>query len=711
MDLLTLIARIKLETKEYQNNLEKSEKLAKKTSKKIGNFFKVAGAGAGAIGAGLVAFGKKSVEAGMEFDKSMSQVAATMGVTVDEIQDLRDYAQEMGRTTAFSATEASEALNYMALAGYDAETSMKMLPNVLNLAAAGNIDLAEASDMVTDAQSALGLSLEETNEMVDKMAKASSKSNTSVEQLGQAFLTIGGTAKNLKGGTTELSTALGLLADNGIKGAEGGTALRNILLNLTPQSEDAAKAMEQIGLQAYDANGNMRSLKDIFSDMNKAMEPMTQQERTEILSTIFNKVDLKSVNALLATNVDRWDELTGAIDDSQGAAQKMAETQLDNLAGDITLFQSALEGLKIGISDSATPALRDFVKFGTDGLSELTEAFKTDGIEGAFDVLGKLLEKGTQLILSYVPKILEIAVKLIQALVEGISSSLPTLLPAIAELLPQLVDSGISIIFALADGITNAIPSLIPALVDVIDEIVDKLTNPDTLTQLIEVALALILALTEGLIDAIPKLVMEVPKIIDGIVRALIQALPSILNAGVRIMGELVRGIISAKNSVKLAFAQIFKDTIVRIKDFIKNFPQWGRDMVDGFVSGIKQSFKKFKDTIKSLADIAKSMLHFSVPDEGPLADADTYMPDMIDLFAQGIDRNKYRLANSVEGLAGTMADGMGYDYYYGGGSKQDTVQQFEFSFAEGGNQALNQIARLLLPYMKVALKEVGGTI
>lgn len=176
----------------------------------------------------VIGFGKSAVNAGMSFDSSMSQVAATMGYSLEELntvgseasatfEQLSTFAQEMGSTTAFSASEAADALNYMALAGYDAETSMQMLPNVLNLAAAGGIDLASASDMVTDAQSALGLSLDETSIMVDQMAAAASKSNTSVQQLGDAFLTIGANAKSLSGGTTELATALGILADNGIK--------------------------------------------------------------------------------------------------------------------------------------------------------------------------------------------------------------------------------------------------------------------------------------------------------------------------------------------------------------------------------------------------------------------------------------------------------------------------------------------------------------
>ena len=353
----------------------------------IGKAFTVAAkAGVAAFAgatAGAVAFGKSAIDAGSQFDSSMAQVAATMGVTVDQIGDLRDFAMDMGAKTAFSATEAADALNYMALAGYDSTEAMQALPNVLNLAAAGSIDLASASDMVTDAQSALGLTMDESAQLVDKMAMASSKSNTSVAQLGEAILTVGGTAKNLAGGTTELATALGILADNGVKGAEGGTALRNIILSLSAPTDTAKQAIDDLGLSVFDAQGNMRSLNDIFGDMSGTLGKMTQEEQTQVLNEIFNKVDLKSVNALLANTGDRFNELSGYIDDATGAAEKMANTQLDNLAGDVTLFQSALEGAKITISDQLTPYLREFVQFGTDGITQVSDAFQRDGLSGA----------------------------------------------------------------------------------------------------------------------------------------------------------------------------------------------------------------------------------------------------------------------------------------------------------------------------------------
>lgn len=571
------------------SELDTESKSAAKSSKTLGEVLKsglaagakVAGAAikaaAASIGAAAVAavkFGKDSVSAGMDFDSSMSQVAATMGKSVDEIQNLRDFAMEMGSKTAFSATQAADALNYMALAGYDAETSMKMLPNVLNLAAAGGIELAAASDMVTDAQSALGLSLDDTSALVDKMAKAASKSNTSVSQLGDAILTIGGTAKGMAGGTTELASALGILADNGIKGAEGGTALRNILLTLSAPTDKAAEAMEAIGLKAYDAQGNLRPLESIFADLNRALGTMTEGEKTNVLNDIFNKVDLKSANALLATNADRWEELAGSIGDATGAAEAMANTQLDNLAGDITLFNSALEGAKITVSDALTPSLREFVQLGTDGVSRLAEAFKQNGLEGAIaelsPIFGKILEKITGLL----PAVIKVATELITAIAEQlppilqsilppliqgvsqvlhalvqqmpalmqiISDSLPILLDALLTILPEVVDVGLQMIGQLAIGIAKALPTLIPKIIDIVMQISETLI--DNIDILVDGAMQLILGLTKGIIDALPLLMDKAPVILEKFIDALLMNWPIILDAALQLVDMLVKGI------------------------------------------------------------------------------------------------------------------------------------------------------------------------
>ena len=183
----------------------------------------------------LAGLAKSSVSVGMNFDASMSQVAATMGTTVDQIDNLTKVAKEMGSTTKFTATQAADALNYLALAGYDADKAAEVLPSVLNLAAAGGMDLAYASDLVTDAMASLNIEANKQNvdDFGNKLAMAASKANANVSQLGEAILTVGGTAANLKGGTTELTTALGLLANVGIKGAEGGTHLTGFKTTFT----------------------------------------------------------------------------------------------------------------------------------------------------------------------------------------------------------------------------------------------------------------------------------------------------------------------------------------------------------------------------------------------------------------------------------------------------------------------------------------------
>ena len=233
------------------------------------------------VTAAVAGLGTAAVKTTADFDSSMSQVQATMGITADSMSKvdgqsvntmdtLRTLAKQMGEKTAFSASECAQALNYLALAGYDTQQMCDTLPTVLNLAAAGDIDLASASDMVTDAMSALGMQTDEANTMVDQMAKTASTTNTSVAQLGEGILTIGATAKSVKGGTAELNTALGILANNGIKGAEGGTHLRNVILALQSPTDKAAACMESLGLQVYDSQGNMRHEKKLFVETVKS---------------------------------------------------------------------------------------------------------------------------------------------------------------------------------------------------------------------------------------------------------------------------------------------------------------------------------------------------------------------------------------------------------------------------------------------------------
>lgn len=392
----------------------------------IGN---IASSMVSAISSAVAEIPAKMVEVGSSFEASMSQVAATMGITsaAAEFDVLSDAAKEMGEATKFSASQAGEALNYLALAGYDAEKAVNALPTVLNVAAAGGMELAAASDMVTDAMSALGLETSQMADFSDKLAVTAQKSNTSVAQLGEAILTVGGTAKNLAGGVTEMNTVLGILADNGIKGAEGGTALRNVILSLTAPTSKAAGVIDDLGLAVFDNEGKMRSLHDIVYDLNDALSTMTDADKSQVLSDIFNKVDLKSVNALLGTSMERFDELSGYIDNCSGAAADMAATMDDNLKGDLTIMESALEGLGIAAYEKFQTPMRDAVQSVTEDISTLSQSISGGELSESFE------------------KLSTVASDCIASIADGVANTLPKIINFMAEVADhaELVKAGI----------------------------------------------------------------------------------------------------------------------------------------------------------------------------------------------------------------------------------------------------------------------------
>lgn len=375
---------------------------------------------AAAVGAALAGLGAKAIGVGSEFEASMSQVAATMGMTTAEIRNgseayetLAMAAKNAGATTKFTASEAAQALNYLALAGYDAATSAEVLPSVLNLAAAGNMELADASDLATDAMAALGIEANAANltRFGDEMAKASSKANYSVAQLGEGILTVGGTAKNLAGGTVELNTALGVLANRGIKGAEGGTALRNMILSLSAPTDKAAALMDDLGLSVYDAEGSMRPLNETFSDLNAIMADMSGEERTGIISEIFNARDLKSAEALLAGCGEEFNALAKEITNSGGAMQEMADVQLDNLKGSMTVLGSGLEGVGIQIYEKFESPLKKAAKTANDAVGEIAGSLKNGrlsrSMDGLAESVGKMMENTAEFAKDALPKAID----------------------------------------------------------------------------------------------------------------------------------------------------------------------------------------------------------------------------------------------------------------------------------------------------------------
>lgn len=654
MDIFNLVAKLTLDKTEYDSGLSEAES---GIGKAFGTAAKVGGAAMAATSAAVVGFGGQAVSAGRSFDTAMSQVAATMGKTTDEIGDLRSFAQEMGATTSFSATQAAEALNYMALAGYDSETSMKMLPNVLNLAAAGGMSLATASDMVTDAQSALGLSLDQTEGMVDQMALTSSKTNTSVSQLGDAMLTIGATARGVSGGTAELSAVLGVLADNGIKGSEGGTHLRNAILSLQTPTKSGIAALSKLGMtyeDMYDSAGNMRSLPEIFLQMQSAMEGMTQQSKDAIISGVFNKTDLAALNALIGTSAERWDELDTAIGDATGSAQKMADTQLDNLNGDVTLFQSALEGAEIAISDGITPTLRKFVQSASTGMSNVTKAFKDGGLTGAVDAFGDWLTEAIGLITENIPSIVEAGAGILMALVQGLIKNLPsmakgalqivtTLVTSVTNAAPKLAESALTMISSLTQGIQDNLPGLIPAALNAIMEFSGGLR--ESAGELFDAGLGLIMALADALIENIPEFVKTVPTIVTNIAGIINDNAPKLLMAGMTLVVQLAAGLVQAIPTIIMELPKIVQAIFSVFQAM--NWLQLGATIINGIKEGITTLSTELPNALKDIGNTAKEWLS--------AIDWKTLGSDIIDLIKIGVESVGSALATFFKTLGETM--------------------------------------------------------
>ena len=600
----------------------------------------------------LTELAKTSVGVGMSFQSSMSQVAATMGVGVDQIQNLTDKAKEMGSTTAFTATQAADALNYLALAGYDANKAAEVLPSVLNLAAAGGMDLAYASDLVTDAMASLNLEANKQNvdEFGNKLAKAASKANANVSQLGEAILTVGGTAANLKGGTTELTTALGLLANVGIKGAEGGTHLRNIILSLQSPTKDAREVMEQLGLEVYDTQGNMRQLDDILTDLNTVMAGMTQGQKDSVINALFNKTDLAAVNGLLAAQGEQWESLAQQIDAAgeaagdSGAMAQMAETQLDNLQGSVTIMQSALEGLQLGIYDYLEPSLNEAAKWGSECFSTLTSALSEGGPEAMLQAAGQIISDLAASVTAQLPGLVTSGTEIIVQLAEDIVAATPAMLDAAA-----------GVMAALAQGIANNLPSLITSATKLIVQFTHYLS--DHAGDLMDAGIQIVEQLIIGITDNLPQLITAAAELIAKFSAALISHLPDLLNCGAALLTTLVDGILhSIENLGEAALACIAKLTGV----WDGSMDEWGHigeNIVTGLLNGITGMWDTLVSTVKGkvngMVSTVKNVLGIHSPSKAFTEIGENVTQGLVN----GINTGAPAAEQAIQNIAQTLSD------------------------------------------------------
>jgi len=317
-----------------------------------------------------------------DFEAGMSNVKALSGATNEEFIKLKDTASELGATTKFTAAEAAEGMQYLAMAGWKTSDIIAGMPGLLQLAAAGGTDLGTAADIVSDVMTAMGMSADQASRAADIFAKTATSTNTTIGMLGETLKYAAPIAHSFGLQLSEVAAVTGMMANAGIKGGSAGTAIRTALLRMASPSKEASKAMSALGLTFSDSSGKMKDMQTIMKDLGKAFGGLSEQEKLAYADDIFGKNASSAWLAVIEQGETAFNSLYEAIDKSEGAAQEMADIQLDNLAGDVTLLQSAVDGMKVSLMDKLDPYLRQGVQWLTAKIPAITEA------------IGNLVDKG-----------------------------------------------------------------------------------------------------------------------------------------------------------------------------------------------------------------------------------------------------------------------------------------------------------------------------
>ena len=379
------IAKQSLETAKaaesmYGMNFEELNKSLKEMDPVFSHLEQVSEAAFGVIKKGAVmsaaaitAVTTASMAVGANFEEQMSAVQAVSMSSEEDMLRLNEKAKELGASTKFSATEVGQGFEYMAMAGWKTEEMLDGIGGVLNLAAASGEDLGEVSDIVTDAMTAFGLGADQAGRFADVLAMASSNANTNVSMMGETFKYVAPVAGTMGYSIEDTAVAIGLMANSGIKASQAGTALRSMFSRLSTQPKEVQKAMDVLKLSLTDQDGNMKSFMELMQDMRAGFAGMSELDQADIAAKLGGQEAMSGILAMVNASSEDFDKLTTAINNSTGAAEKMAEIRLDNLKGDMTILRSAAEGFGIELFENLNGPAREIVQFGTEFIGDMTK--------------------------------------------------------------------------------------------------------------------------------------------------------------------------------------------------------------------------------------------------------------------------------------------------------------------------------------------------
>lgn len=604
------------------------------------------------VSAAVGGIGLAAVKTTADFDASMSKVAAVSGATGKDFDALRAKAREMGSKTKFSASEAADAMNYMAMAGWKTGDMLNGVEGIMNLAAASGEDLATTSDIVTDALTAFGLSADDSGHFADVLAAASSNANTNVSMLGESFKYAAPVAGALGISAEDTSVALGLMANAGIKASQSGTSLRTGLTNLAKPTDQMLKYMNQYGVHLVKNSDGTINLRDTMTNMRDTLGGLSNDEQAAAASAIFGKNAMAGWLAIINASDKDFDKLTGAIDNCDGTAQSMAETMQDNLPGQLTILKSQIEELSIGIGDALVPDIRKGVKV----VQDIVDKFNSmdDSTKATIARIGVVVAAvGPALLIG--GKVVSTVGSVVSA-IGGMGSTLSAI-PGVLGAIGAPVLAVIAIIAALAAAViylwnTNeefrnnvlqvweAIKGLISAAIEAIKTVIQNFVTiakalwaqwGDSIKATASAIWGSISGIINGAMTVILGIIKAITALIKGDWKGFWDAIKTIasgvLNAlknFVQLQLTAIKAIFSVIfNAIKAVVSAIFKaiynvtvSQINAVRNFISNGLNAAKNIVSNVLNSIKEKFRSIfesaKNIVKNAIDKIKGFFKFN---------------------------------------------------------------------------------------------------
>ena len=637
----------------------------------------------------VTGLGTAAVKTAADFDSAMSRVAAVSGATGSDFDKLRDKAREMGAKTKFSATEAADAMNYMAMAGWKTEDMLSGIEGIMYLAAASGEDLATTSDIVTDALTAFGLTAEDSGHFADVLAAASSNANTNVSMMGETFKYCAPVAGALGFSVEDTAEAIGLMGNAGIKASQAGTSMRSIMTNLTGDVKLSGAAIGDVTIATTNADGSMRSLSAILADCRVAFGGMTEVEKANNAETLVGKNAMSGFLALMNAAPEDIAKVSGAVNNCKDAAKNMADTMQDNLEGQLTILKSQLQELAIYFGDLLMPAVRSIVS-GLQGMVDVLNAMP-DGVKQVIMIIA-LLAAALGPVLIIIGKVIS-AVGTIMTIVPKLAGVINTVKTAFGALNAVMLANPIAIVIAAIAALvaafvylwnTNeefrqfwislwesvketaiqcwqAISAFLSQAWEAIQNTAVSVWNGirALITTVMNGIKSVVTAVWNGIRSVITRVMNGIRSVVSSVWSGIRNTISSIVNGIKNTVSNAFHAMWSGIRSTISGIYNTIRDGLGNAVNYITSLAsagwRWGADIINGIVNGIRSCIGAVASAVTDVANTIRSHLHFSVPDEGPLTDFESWMPDFMNGLAEGIEKSRGMVKAAVNSVAADM--------------------------------------------------------